>query len=285
MKHAGSRDALLARLNAEATGQSLRRRLAAAARRQSSLSWVGTLACAILLVAVVADAPVRDLARSLDPSVIAVLRVVTQFGNSAWPLGISLLLLGAVTVVTRQGNPFPPDALRNLRSALLLVIGSVAISGTIASLTKNIIGRARPSTDDPQVLEFAFMAFRASWAAFPSGHATTATACAIALAVVFPRQAFAWLSIGLIAALSRAFIGAHWLTDCLAGIALGVVVSLALRRRMERHGHAFQTEPTLPAKVLVKGGTICLAKVWLVGRLLVKKAKVRVSRQFLSRRS
>lgn len=285
MKHAGSQDALLARLNAEATGLSPRRRLAAVVRRQSNLSWLGTFACAILLVAVVADAPVRDLARSLDPSVVAVLRVVTQFGNSAWPLGISLLLLGAVTVVARQSNPFPPDALQNLRSALILVIGSVAISGTIASLTKNMIGRARPSTGDPQVFEFAFMSFRASWAAFPSGHATTAIAFAVALAIAFPKQAIAWLSIGLIAALSRAFIGVHWLSDCLAGMALGALVSLALRQGMERHGHAFQTELTLSAKVLVKGGIICLSQAWLVVTSVVRQANVSVRRQLLSRKS
>lgn len=253
-------------------------------RRQSNLSWLGTFACAILFVAVVADAPVRDLARSLDPSVVAVLRLVTQFGNSAWPLGISLLLLGAVTVVARQSNPFPPDALQNLRSALILVIGSVAISGTIASLTKNMIGRARPSTGDPYVFEFAFMSFRAGWAAFPSGHATTATACAIALAIAFPRQAFAWLSIGLIAALSRAFIGVHWLTDCLAGMALGALVSLALRQRMDRRGHAFRTELTLPAKVLVKSGIIYLSHAWLVVTCLVRQAKARLRGQFLSRK-
>jgi len=207
-----------------------------------------------------------------------------MLGDPPRPLGISLLLLGAVTVVMRQSNPFPPDALQNLRSALILVIGSVAISGTIASLTKNMIGRARPSTGDPQVFEFVFMSFRAGWAAFPSGHATTATACAVALAIAFPRQAFAWLSIGLIAALSRAFIGVHWLTDCLAGIALGVLVSLALRQWMEKHGHAFRTEPILPAKVLAKGGIICLSRGWLVVEYLVRQAKGQFPWQFLSRK-
>jgi hypothetical protein len=144
MMHAGSQNARLARLGQVAAGPSARFRLAVLIRRQSRLSWLGTFACAILGVAVGADAPVRDLARSLDPSVVAVLRCVTQFGNSAWPLGISLLLPGAVTVVARQGNRFPPDALQNLRSAPILVIGSLAISGTIANLTKNMIGRARP---------------------------------------------------------------------------------------------------------------------------------------------
>jgi membrane-associated phospholipid phosphatase len=286
MKHIGSQDALHSGLGSGPEAISPRRRLAAAVRRQSLISWVASLACVLLLTAVVADAPVRDLARSLDPSVVAVLRVATEFGNSAWPLGIALLLLAAVTIVARQPDRFSSEATGNLRSALLLVIGSVAISGTLASLTKNMIGRARPSTGDyPHVFEFAFLSFRAGWAAFPSGHATTATACAIALAVAFPRQALAWLSIGLTAALSRAFLGVHWLTDCLAGLALGALVSLWLRNRLERRGHAFQVEPALPFRVLAAGATVCLSQAYVLTRRAVEPAAAYVRQRILSLRS
>lgn len=272
MKHAGSRDQFLAGGRPDVPRLSSGRRLATAIRRQSWLSWLGTFSCAILLVAVVADAAVRDLARSLDPTVVSVLRTVTQFGNSAWPIGISLLLLAFVTIVARQANSFPRAALQNLRSALLLVIGSVAISGTIASLTKNMIGRARPSTGDAQVFEFAAMSFRAGWAAFPSGHSTTAIACAIALAIALPGQAFAWLALGLLTALSRAFLGVHWLTDCLAGVALGTLVTLALRDWMERRGHAFRIDPALAPQVLFRGSWICLSVVSVYAGLGLKRA-------------
>ncbi|QYK42034.1 MAG: phosphatase PAP2 family protein [Paracoccaceae bacterium] len=285
MKHAGSQDELLARLAGAGIGTTPRRRLAAALRRQGSLSWLATLASVLMLVAVVSDAPVRDLARALDPSVVAVLRVVTQFGNSAWPLCISLLLLGAVAVVARRPHPFPPAALQNLRSSLLLVIGAVAISGTMASLAKHMIGRARPSNGDALVFEFAVMSFQAGWAAFPSGHATTATACAVALAVALPGQAVGWLSIGLLAAMSRAFVGVHWMTDCLAGMVLGAVVCLALRNRMERHGHTFPISPALPAQVLLKGAEICLSHAWLVAAHVLRTASLRVRQHLPVRRS
>ena len=164
MKHAGSQEALRARIDPESATTSPRRRLLAAVRRQSSLSWLASFLCALFLVAVMADAPMRDLARSLDTSVVSILRVVTQFGNSAWPLGLSLLLFAALTIVSRTPNPFSPASLQNLRSALILVIGSVALSGAIASLTKNMIGRARPSTGaTAHVFDFAIMSFRAGW--------------------------------------------------------------------------------------------------------------------------
>ena len=251
MKHAGSRETLLVGIASDTVRPSLRRQIMAAVRRQSRASWGASLACGLLLVAVVADGPVHRLARSLDPSVAATLRVVTELGNSAWPLGIAALMLVCVGIVARRDSPYPREVIANLRSVLVLVIGSVAVSGTIASLAKHVIGRARPSRGDaPQVFEFAVMSFRASWAAFPSGHATTATACACALAIAFPRQAFAWLSLALVAALSRAFLGVHWLTDSLAGMVLGAVVCLALRNWMAGRGHRFDIEMSLPFRVL-----------------------------------
>lgn len=262
MKHAGSREDLLGRLGfgkATDTGSPAR---FGGVGGQSLVSRLVCLACALLLVAIVADAPVRALARSLDPSLVSVLRFVTGFGNSAWPLGIGLTLLAMVALARRTGR-IAPDALNDFRSVLVLVVGSVAISGFLASLTKNVIGRIRPSTSaDAEVLEFVMMSFRAGWAAFPSGHATTATACAVALALCFPRHAWAWLSIGLLAALSRAFLGVHWLTDCLAGIFLGAVVTLQLKTWLDARGHRFALDPSVPPRVV---GAALLQAVRLVG--------------------
>jgi undecaprenyl-diphosphatase len=161
----------------------------------------------------------------------------------------------------------------------------VAISGTIASLSKHMIGRARPLTGgDPLVFEFLVMSFQSGWAAFPSGHATTATACAMSLAIALPRHAFAWLSIGLLAALSRAFLGVHWLTDCLAGIALGALVCLAVRRWMEGRGHAFRVDPALAAQVLVKASHTCLCQAYRLAALGLRQLSDRVRQQFPARK-
>ena len=233
---------------------------------QSRLSMIVCLGCALFLVAVVADAPVRTLAKSLDPTVIAALRAATEFGNSAWSLGIGLALLALLSVAKRKGMETVAEDLKGLRSVLLLLVGSVAISGVTASLAKNLIGRVRPSTlPDASVFEFSVMAFRASWAAFPSGHATTAAACAVTLAICAPRQSWAWLSIGLVAALSRAFLGVHWLSDCLAGLVLGAVVTLALRTRMADRGHQFILDPAVVFPALAAVATQLVKLVWRFG--------------------
>lgn len=220
---------------------------------QSPLSVFICFVCALCLVVVIADGPVHSMARSLDPTLHATLRRVTEFGNSAWPLGIGLTLLALVAVARRRAQGTAAEELKAFRSCLLLVVFSVAGSGFLASLSKNMIGRMRPSTvPDPNVLEFSVMAFRAGWASFPSGHATTAAACAVALAICAPRLSWAWLSIGLVAALSRALLGVHWLSDCLAGLALGTAFCLLVRRYMAGRGHRFVLDPMVlfPAVIL-----------------------------------
>ncbi|MFO0514327.1 MAG: phosphatase PAP2 family protein [Rhodobacterales bacterium] len=232
-----------------------RPRIAAVLARQdqSPLSLFICFVCALFLVVVIADGPVHTMAKSFDPTLNAALRMVTEFGNSAWPLGIGLTLLALVAVARRRAQGAAAEDLRAFRSCLLLVVLSVAGSGFVASLSKNMIGRMRPSTvPDPNVLEFSVLAFRAGWASFPSGHATTAAACAVALAICAPRLSWAWLSIGLVAAMSRALLGVHWLSDCLAGLALGTAFCLLLRRHMAGRGHQFVLDPMVlfPAVVL-----------------------------------
>ncbi len=232
-----------------------RPRIAAVLARQdqSPLSLFICFVCALFLVVVIADGPVHTMAKSFDPTLNAALRMVTEFGNSAWPLGIGLTLLALVAVARRRAQGTAAEELRDFRSCLLLVVLSVAGSGFLASLSKNMIGRMRPSTvPDPNVLEFSVLAFRAGWASFPSGHATTAAACAVALAICAPRLSWAWLSIGLVAAMSRALLGVHWLSDCLAGLALGTAFCLLLRRHMAGRGHQFVLDPMVlfPAVVL-----------------------------------
>jgi membrane-associated phospholipid phosphatase len=270
MKHAGSNEDFQHRVSSVANDIRSRFAIPGHPKVQSRTSILVALALGLLLIAVVADAPVRALAQKLDPSLKAVMGFVTEFGNSAWPIVIGLLLLLVIHIVRRKGPKVSLTDLLALRSVMIFMVVSVALSGFLASLTKHVIGRIRPSTDtEAQVLEFSVMAFKAGWASFPSGHATTATACALALAYCFPRQSWAWLSIGLVTALSRAFLGVHWLTDCIAGVLLGGAVTVAVHARMVARGHQLQVpQGTLTRTVAVaadlgiRSASAALGAVW-----------------------
>ncbi|MBL9046709.1 MAG: phosphatase PAP2 family protein [Tabrizicola sp.] len=246
MKHAGSREDLLKKQRPV-----WRDVVQSGPTGQSPISLVGCFICLLFLLAVIFDPAMRDLARSSDPSAQHVLRWVTGFGNSAYSLITSLALLCWLTLAKRWGADLPVEATRNFRSSLILLVAAVALSGTVASLAKNVIGRARPSfAPDSGVFDFSPFAFTPGLAAFPSGHATTATACAVVFAIVCSRHSWVWLCIGAIAALSRALLGVHWLTDCLAGMALGAIVTLAVHRWMVDHGHVFRIEASVPAALI-----------------------------------
>ena len=129
-------------------------------------------------------------------------------------------------------------ALRRRWWHLAAFAAAIVLSEILIGTLKSAYGRARP----PGSL------VATSGASFPSGHsiaaAVTVFAAVIALAPVARRQ-LAWGALAAIfssvMALSRAYLGAHWLSDAVAGLLLGASCALVaavavdqLRRRRER---------------------------------------------------
>ncbi len=186
---------------------------------------------ALLTVVVGLDAPLRSWARALDPSLNTLLSTFTALGNSGWAI-VTFGLFAALCGWAAGRTKGPRQAtLWQARRMGLYVLTTVLVSGGAALVLKNLIGRARPLVPDPgTVLAFRPLAIEANWASFPSGHATTAIALAVALMLVLPRLGPAFLAIGVWVALSRALIGAHWLSDVLAGAVLGASVAVVLHK-------------------------------------------------------
>ena len=68
---------------------------------------------------------------------------------------------------------------------------------------------------------------------FPSGHASSSFACATALALLFGKRG-AWSFVpAAIIALSRPYLGMHYLSDVAAGAALGAACAWAVVRMMK----------------------------------------------------
>lgn len=129
---------------------------------------------------------------------------------------------------------------------------AVAFAGSqlAANLLKPVFDRPRPDYGGAVPLP--------SSAAFPSGHAAAATACVGALAVVacerLPsrrarvgvRAAAATLGLGIVA--SRVVLGVHWISDALAGMALGLAwLALCLLGREALRARQRDASATLAA--------------------------------------
>lgn len=122
---------------------------------------------------------------------------------------------------------------RTGRAALLAAAPLIALAlGSLAStVAKQLFDRPRPPA--------ALRAAHTSTTAFPSGHATSGAACFVAIGLVLAISAVRrpWTRIAVVAAgvacagvvgLSRLVLAVHWLSDVVAGWALGTAAAVAV---------------------------------------------------------
>lgn len=107
----------------------------------------------------------------------------------------------------------------------VLIISSAVATGLIQTISKNAFGRARPSQEVGS-RKFKFLSKESGYHSFPSGHSILSFTASHAIAKQFDNI---WVkggiyAVGLIAPISRLWIGAHWLTDVTLGMVLGVVI-------------------------------------------------------------
>lgn len=101
---------------------------------------------------------------------------------------------------------------------------TIAFSGLLAIAIKNLVGRARPAFFDQfDVWYSSPMTDPYMFASFPSGHSTTAGALAAVLFLLAPRFAAIFIAIALWVGISRIAVGAHFPSDVVAGLSLGVI--------------------------------------------------------------
>jgi len=157
---------------------------------------------------------------------------ITNYGRSGtflYPFGLVLIALAAALSPSLSRMSQGVLAAVAVRFGFLFV--AIGLPGLFTTVIKRLIGRARPyvgSHDDP----FAYMPFiwQPEYASMPSGHATTATAAAIAIGAVWPRLRSVMWVYALIIMASRMLIFVHHPSDVLGGAVVGVIGALMVRR-------------------------------------------------------
>lgn len=172
----------------------------------------------VLLEGVVMREPITHLDRLVAvalserayPRLTQVMGVVTFFGGGLWAGTVSVL----VSVVLGWRKRW--------RDALVLLT-SVAGADLLMEVLKLLVHRPRPDLVRPLI--------HAGGYSFPSGHATTSVALYLVLALL----AFGWvrrwdaricillsaLAVSALIGFSRLYLGVHYVSDVLAGFALG----------------------------------------------------------------
>ncbi|MDD4616609.1 MAG: phosphatase PAP2 family protein [Alphaproteobacteria bacterium] len=202
--------------------------------------WIGGISAFLLLEAALvwyADRPIAEYMKALDQSahgLIDFFRSVTDLGKGAvwlWPCGLVALVCGFVS----RGRNVPPKwhhlcGYMGVRA--LFVFGTVGVSGIAADVLKPLFGRGRPKlwlTDGVYGFE-PLTFFQSVWNGMPSGHSATAFSLAFALVKLYPKGSAFWLFFAVLIAASRVAVDAHFLSDVIAGSALGWVSAEAFFR-------------------------------------------------------
>jgi len=163
-------------------------------------------------------------------------KTVTKAGQSEWYLVGGLALFALFW----KGN-------RELSKKGLFLFTTVAVSGLTANLFKVIFSRARPKLllkEDIYGFGFFEGLFEHAWQSFPSGHSTTALSAALSLSLLMPRFRPLFIVAGIVIASSRVVLCQHYLSDIVAGSALGVVTVVLLYPRF--FPPALDDKPRLP---------------------------------------
>ena len=144
------------------------------------------------------------------PRFTQAMKVVTFFGGGVWPAVVTVV---GVTILTWK---------KMWRDALVLFT-AVAGAGLLVTVLKVLIQRPRPDFIVPLV--------HAGGYSFPSGHATTSTALYLSLGLLASGWVKRWetriyillgsLAVIAVVGFSRLYLGVHYVSDVLAGFALG----------------------------------------------------------------
>ena len=132
----------------------------------------------------------------------------------------------------RPRRPAAPPARRPWTAALATV--ALLAASLSSALLKDAFDRVRPALAEPGVTALVPIPADAS---MPSGHAATAAAAAGVVALLHPRLRLPLLALVAAIGLSRVYLGVHYPSDVLAGLALGAGVAwlvVAAARRAVR---------------------------------------------------
>lgn len=149
----------------------------------------------------------------INPVLDLLMPVITVLGGGEFIFALAIILF--FTVKKKE----------NKSSGVLLLAG-LTMSYYFVSFFKNWIARPRP----PFVLaDVHIIGALEKSSSFPSGHATVAFMAAVILSKYYKRPAI-FFALAALVAISRVYLGMHFVTDVISGAALGSIIGYMLTR-------------------------------------------------------
>lgn len=143
------------------------------------------------------------------------MKLISLFGSVP-----GMLLAGALALIFVQTRRRP---------ALATLVAAIGGAAGLSRIIKALVHRSRPPSIDAAAVFDGY--------AFPSGHTTAAVAiCAVTAYLLARRRSWrvrVWITVSAVTVaiavgFSRAYLGAHWLTDVVGGLLVGGAWSVAI---------------------------------------------------------
>ncbi|MDC6447474.1 phosphatase PAP2 family protein [Alphaproteobacteria bacterium] len=114
--------------------------------------------------------------------------------------------------------------------------------GLVTQIIKHLIGRPRPNhTDFSESLVFNFFSTESSFHSFPSGHSSTTIAVLLIVCLLLPRLKIFFYVCSFLIAVSRVVVGAHFVTDVIAGGVVAIIIYKIINLFFEKKFPDFST--------------------------------------------
>jgi undecaprenyl-diphosphatase len=205
--------------------------------------WASAVVLAVLLgLALAIDRPLSVWAQGAPEPVRALMAAITRYGESDWllyPAAALYLLTAFVALVTRWR--LMRTMLWQFAALYAFIFVAVGLPGLFTTLVKRLIGRGRPM----HLMDTGPFGLHWNWTdwtyqSFPSGHATTAFALAMAVGFLSRRWFYPALVFAVAIAASRVIVGVHYPSDVLAGALVGVAGAYVARLLFATRGWLFR---------------------------------------------
>ena len=149
---------------------------------------------------------------------------ITELGDSLWYFLIFLLLF-TISFILKKIKLISKKNYFYIFQLSLLGAGYLFLVGLITQVIKHLVGRPRPNHSNlNEGFELNFLTSDSAFHSFPSGHSSTIIAITIIASLLLPKLKYFFYICGFLIALSRVVVGAHFLSDVIAGALIAIMV-------------------------------------------------------------
>ncbi|MFO7888914.1 MAG: phosphatase PAP2 family protein [bacterium] len=146
-----------------------------------------------------------------NPVFDIIMPFITESDN--WKIPMAIIWLSLIIFGGKKG-----------RIAALLIVLVITLSDQLSSsVIKPLVARIRPCF----AVENARLIIHQSHSkSFPSSHAANMSAAALLFSVYYPRFKWIFISVAVLVAYSRIYVGVHYPADIIAGAILGMLCTI-----------------------------------------------------------